>query len=54
MRTTKKHKEAELARFQRIYNQRIDRNLSEQNTLLVDENRRAVVAAVKAIKYLAK
>ena len=50
----KKHKEAELARFQWIHNQRIDRKLSEQNTLLVNENRRVVVVAVKAIKYLAK
>ena len=50
----KEHKEAELSRFQWLHNQRIDQQLSEQNTLLVEQNRRVVVVAVKAIKYLAK
>lgn len=50
----KKHKHAELGRFRWIHNQRIDRKLSQQNTLLIEQNRRVAVVAVKAIKYLAK
>lgn len=49
-----KHKDAELGRFRWIHNQRIDRKLSQENTLLIEQNRRVAVVAVKAIKYLAK
>jgi len=50
----KEHKEAEMARFMWLHNQRIDGKLSEQNTVLVEQNRRVVLVAVKAAKYLAK
>lgn len=50
----KEHKEAEKARFMWLHDQRIDGKLSEQNTVLVEQNRRVVLVAVKAAKYLAK
>lgn len=48
------HKVAEIARFQWLNTKRIDKQLSGIQNVTIEQNRRVVTVAIKAIKYLAK
>ena len=51
--STDQHRFAEIARIQWITNRRVDHVLVEQMKAVVDNNRRVVCVAVKALQYLA-